>query len=117
MKVGDRRGQLFDRVPCKHVRSLRASIIYVGAFLVACGSSSPGGNRDNGTDGGNGGSNGSGGSDGGGGASLGSCAIFPSDFIFNTQIAALPADPSSSSYISTIGAGKLHLDLGTELDS
>jgi hypothetical protein len=98
---------------------MRASIIYVGAFLVACGSSSPGGNRDNGNDGGGGGSNGSGGSDGsGGGATLGSCTIFPSDFIFNTAIASLPADPSSSTYISTIGGStKLHLDLGSDTDS
>jgi hypothetical protein len=83
------------------------------ALLVACGggANNDGGNRS--ADGGGGGSGGS----GTGGSDLGNCDIFPSNFIFNTPIASLPADPNSSTYISTIGGGtKLHLDLGTETD-
>jgi len=79
--------------------------IYVGALLAGCGGSTSGTTVD-------------GGGGSGGGVSLGNCTIFPSDFIFNTPIASLPADPSSGTYISTLGAsGKLHLDLGTDTDS
>jgi len=46
----------------------------------------------------------------------GDCPVFPSNNIFNTPIGALPADPASASYITTIGSGKLHLDLGQDVD-
>jgi hypothetical protein len=90
--------------------------IVFAVLLVACGGgNNSGGNRSN-PDGGGGGGGGDGGG-GGSGVSLGSCSIFPSNFIFNTPIASLPADPNSTTYITTIGTtGKLHLDLGTETD-
>ncbi len=47
---------------------------------------------------------------------VGACPVFPSNHIFNTQIGALPVDPMSSAYVLTIGAKKIHLDLGTETD-
>jgi hypothetical protein len=46
----------------------------------------------------------------------GDCPVFPSNFIFNTQIGALPVDPASDAYIGTIGSNKLHLDLGQDVD-
>src|SRR3569833_1280421 len=46
----------------------------------------------------------------------GDCPVFPSNNMFNTPIGALPADPASASYITTIGSGKLHLDLGQDFD-
>jgi hypothetical protein len=53
------------------------------------------------------------------GPNLGACPLFPGNFIFNTPIDSLPADPSSSSYLTTIGGPqpqnlKIHLDLGTQ---
>ena len=47
---------------------------------------------------------------------IGGCSIFPTNHIFNTQIGALPVDPMSGAYLSTIGTKKIHLDLGTETD-
>ena len=47
---------------------------------------------------------------------VGDCPIFPNNNIFNTPIGALPADPASDAYIGTIGSGKLHLDLGQDVD-
>jgi hypothetical protein len=76
--------------------------------LAACGGH-PGGT---GVDGGGGGGGG-----GGPPPMLGACALFPSNFIFNTKIDALPVDPNSDAYITAIGGTrKLHLDLGTETD-
>ena len=47
-----------------------------------------------------------------------SCTLFPSKFIFNTPIDQLPPDGSSGTYITSLGgATRLHLDLGTQLDS
>src|SRR5438067_3096127 len=51
------------------------------------------------------------------GPQLAGCPVFPANFIFNTRIDSLPADPNSDAYLATIGgAKKLHLDLGTQLD-
>jgi hypothetical protein len=48
---------------------------------------------------------------------IGGCAVFPANHIFNTQIGALPVDPASDAYITTIGTSKkLHLDLGQTVD-
>ncbi len=47
---------------------------------------------------------------------IGDCPVFPSNHIFNTQIAALPVDSHSADYIATIGSGHLHLDLGQVVD-
>jgi len=48
---------------------------------------------------------------------VGDCAVFPGNHIFNTQIGALPVDPSSDAYITTISrTKKLHLDLGASSD-
>jgi hypothetical protein len=48
---------------------------------------------------------------------IGGCPVFPGNNIFNTPIGALPVDPSSDAYITTIGtAKKLHLDLGQTVD-
>ena len=47
---------------------------------------------------------------------IGDCAVFPSNNIFNTQIGSLPVDAHSGDYITTIGAKKLHLDLGQTVD-
>src|ERR1700679_3863524 len=102
MKVGNHLGQVFAR------GSIMKNAILV-CVLAACGSSS--------------GSHGDGGGnshfDGNTGPAqtLGGCQMFPSNFIFNTAISSLPVDPNSAAYISSIGTGKLHLDLGTELDS
>ncbi|HEY0253037.1 MAG TPA: hypothetical protein VGC41_15985 [Kofleriaceae bacterium] len=46
---------------------------------------------------------------------IGDCAVFPANNIFNTQIGALPKDPASDQYVATIGAKKLHLDLGQNI--
>ena len=69
--------------------------------LVACGGGSSGGAKD--APGGNGDA-----------PMLGACALFPSNFIFNTPIDTLPVDPNSSAYIGSIGSNHLHLDLGTQ---
>lgn len=74
-----------------------------------------------------GGSKTNGGSPNGGAASAGSgntgpaptiadCQILPSNHIFNTPIDALPVHPSSSQFITTVGAHNIHLDLGTSTD-
>jgi hypothetical protein len=47
---------------------------------------------------------------------LGGCAVFPPNHIFNTSIASLPVDPNSAAYLGTIGAHRIHLDLGTTTD-
>ena len=44
----------------------------------------------------------------------GSCTVFPADNIWNTRIDQLPAHPSSSTWVTTIGASKpLHPDFGS----
>ena len=48
---------------------------------------------------------------------IGDCAVFPANNIFNTQIGALPVDSHSDAYIGTIGAAKIHLDLGQTVDT
>jgi hypothetical protein len=47
---------------------------------------------------------------------LGGCAVFPANHIFNTPIDALPVHASSKPFLDTIGAHKIHLDLGTSVD-
>jgi hypothetical protein len=47
---------------------------------------------------------------------LGGCQLLPGDHIFNTPIDALPVDPQSAAYLATIGAHKVHLDLGPTTD-
>jgi len=44
------------------------------------------------------------------------CQVFPADHLFNTPIDDLPAHPSSAAFLASIGAGRLHLDLGTSTD-
>ncbi len=46
---------------------------------------------------------------------IGGCTVFPSDNVWNTRIATLPVDPSSSIYVNTEGgiATPLHPDFGT----
>ena len=58
-----------------------------------------------------GGSSGSG-SVAGTGPVLAGCPLFPANHIFNTPIDALPVDPHSSNYLTTIGTHNLHLDMG-----
>ncbi|MBX7101495.1 MAG: hypothetical protein K1X89_27520 [Myxococcaceae bacterium] len=64
-----------------------------------------------------GGSAAGGGSASGGGTAQGSptiagCPIFPANHIFNTPIDTLPVHPSSSAFVSKLGAATIHLDLG-----
>jgi len=74
-------------------------------FAVACG----GGGSNNQGDG-----NGGPAADG---PMLATCPILPANHIFNTPIDSLPVDPSSDTYITTVGGSrKLHLDLGTQTD-
>jgi hypothetical protein len=47
---------------------------------------------------------------------LGGCAVFPPNHIFNTPIDTLPVHASSKAFLDTIGAHKIHLDLGTSVD-
>ena len=64
-----------------------------------------------------GGAPGSGGSAGTGtGPNIAGCPILPANHIFNTPIDALPVDPQSAKYLSTIGTHNLHLDLGQSTD-
>ena len=90
MRVRDNRGQLF-------VYDGSMSEIVVGAsVMLACGGAHQ--TMTNGD-----------------GPGLGACPIFPANSIFNTSIAALPADAMSDTYLTTIGMTvKLHLDLGTD---
>jgi hypothetical protein len=45
---------------------------------------------------------------------IGNCTVFPADNIWNTRIDQLPVHPSSSTWVSTIGAGSpLHPDFGS----
>ena len=47
-------------------------------------------------------------------SSIGGCAMFPANSVFNTNIAALPTDVSSSAYVNSIGTNTaLHPDFGT----
>jgi len=46
----------------------------------------------------------------------GGCQVFPADHLFNTPIDDLPVHPSSAAFLASIGAGRLHLDLGTSTD-
>lgn len=53
----------------------------------------------------------------GDGPMISACPLLPANHVFNTAIDALPVDPNSDAYITTIGATrKLHLDLGTQTD-
>src|SRR5262249_6049044 len=36
---------------------------------------------------------------------IGNCNVFPADHVWNTPIDTLPLDPSSSTYVNTIGTG------------
>lgn len=47
-------------------------------------------------------------------ATIAGCPLFPADNIWNTPIDSAPVDPSSSTYVATIGAStRLHADFGT----
>jgi hypothetical protein len=47
---------------------------------------------------------------------IGNCTVFPADDIWNTRIDQLPVHPSSSTWVSTIGASSpLHPDFGSGL--
>lgn len=47
------------------------------------------------------------------GPSIGGCAVFPANNIWNRRVDALPLDPSSQTYVNTIGAtAGLHPDFG-----
>lgn len=47
---------------------------------------------------------------------IGNCAVFPADNIWNTRVDQLPVSPSSSTWVSTIGASaKVHADFGAGL--
>ncbi len=49
----------------------------------------------------------------GGGPTIAGCAVFPADSVWNRRVDALPLDPSSQTYVNTIGAsGGLHPDFG-----
>jgi len=52
----------------------------------------------------------------GGGPSLSGCAILPTNHLFNTPIASLPAHGSSAAFMSAVGTRNIHLDLGTSID-
>lgn len=54
--------------------------------------------------------------DGGTIATIGGCQMLPANHIFNTPIDALPVHASSKAFLDTIGAHKIHLDLGTSVD-
>ena len=47
---------------------------------------------------------------------LGGCAVFPANHIFNTPIDGMPTHANSKAFLDTIGAHKIHLDLGTSVD-
>src|ERR1700719_4193638 len=47
---------------------------------------------------------------------IGNCTVFPADNIWNTRIDQLPVHPSSSTWVTTIGAtSPLHPDFGSGL--
>jgi hypothetical protein len=48
---------------------------------------------------------------------VGGCPVLPVDHLFNTPIDALPVHPGSATFLASIGAAHLHLDLGTTTDS
>lgn len=50
------------------------------------------------------------------GPTLAGCPLLPANHVFNTPIDALPAHPSSATYLTTIGTRNLHLDLGRTVD-
>ncbi len=47
---------------------------------------------------------------------LGGCAVLPANHLFNTPIDAFPVHANSAAFMATIGAHKIHLDLGTTVD-
>jgi hypothetical protein len=47
---------------------------------------------------------------------IGGCQMLPANHIFNTPIADQPVSASSADYLATIGATRLRLDTGTDLD-
>jgi hypothetical protein len=47
---------------------------------------------------------------------VGGCALFPADHLFNTPIDALPVHPQSAAFLATIGAHRVHLDMGRTVD-
>lgn len=52
----------------------------------------------------------------GGGPAIGGCAVLPANNIWNARIDALPIDPSSTTYVTTIGAtAGMHPDFGSGL--
>lgn len=81
---------------------------------TAGGTGGTGGGTGGGTAGGTGG--GTAGGAGGGSPVIAGCAIFPTNHIFNTPIAALPVDSSSGAYMTTIGSHNIHLDLGQSVN-
>ena len=112
------------------VRSLILGGLGVG-WLSACGGDEPGTRQASPAIDGGGVSDGAGGNDAAGAADgglsspdaavgtspvVGGCPMFPGDFIFNTAIDALPVDPKSGAYLTTIGARKVHLDMGSQTD-
>ena len=44
------------------------------------------------------------------------CPILPANHVFDTAIDTLPVHPDSDAFIATIGAHRVHLDLGTTVD-
>jgi hypothetical protein len=73
------------------------AVLVAGAAMAGC--APPGGGLPNGTPNG----------------AL-ACALLPADNIWNTRVDTLPVDPSSGSYVATIGAGAtMHADFGSGL--
>lgn len=91
-----------------------------GGALGTGGVAASGGHGSGGTAPGTGGKGaaGSGGGTSGTGTSptVAGCPILPSNHVFNTPIDGLPVDAHSASYLTTIGAHNLHLDLGQSTD-
>ncbi len=47
------------------------------------------------------------------GPTLAGCPLFPPDHVFNTPIDALPAHPSSATFIASVGTWRLRMNVGT----
>ncbi len=100
-----------------------AGLLSVLLLGVACGSgggnsAGAGGNGSGGAPGTAGAGNGQAGSTAPSGSApvLGGCAVFPANHLFNTPIDGFPVHASSAAFMTTIGAHKIHLDLGTTVD-
>ncbi len=51
-----------------------------------------------------------------GGPTIGGCPVFPANNVWNTRVDTLPVDPSSATYVNTIGAtAGMHPDFGAGL--